>query len=303
MLERDIRFRTTIERFGFGLFAQRLVIEDLLGDIDRCLMTTECLRTTQDTQTGNDRVLAGRSQTMHAVEGLQRTVIIGFVVTDLRHTRSRFLLIRIGVHLREHLILLQRLRTLSETVVRIREVVTRRGAITASGAELRDIIAERNGCFAVIGLHVLHLGGRVEERVLGGRDVHVHTREVLGVLEVLVHVSGLHIECLQGIESGVRLFGSRIFLDRLTIGRDRLLVLMEVTIEHRALQRRFARQSRVRIGRKQLTVRAYCRTLIVLLELGTGNLIDTVIGIVGLGIAADEFTKNGDLIAVLMLQA
>ena len=165
-----------------------------------------------------------------------------------------------------------------------------------------EVVGERDGCFLVCCLHVLHLCCGVEERVLLRRDGHVDLRQILGVSEVLVHVSGLDIQSLQRIERCVSLFGSRVGLYRLAIRRDSLVVLSEVAIEHRALQRSLARYRRMRVRREQLLVGHDCPALVVLLQLRTGDLIDAVIGVVGLGKAFYQVAQHADLLIVLMLQ-
>ena len=118
------------------------------------------------------------------------------------------------------------------------------------------------------------------------RHGHVHLSQVLGVREVLVHVTRLYIQRLQRIQGRVGFFGSRVFLNRLTISGNSLLVLLQVAVQHRALQRSLAGYGRVRIGAQQLLIRTNSGTLVIQLQLRTGNLVQTVIRIIGLGITA-----------------
>ena len=57
------------------------------------------------------------------------------------------------------------------------------------------------------------------------------------------------------------------------------------------------------IGRKQLFVRSDSPAFVILLELRPGNLIESVIGVVGLRIALDEFGQYIHFIAVFMLES
>ena len=265
LIQTNIGFRTYVARFVLRLFAYRLVTQDLVSDIDRRLVTSECLAATQDTQTGYRRVLTVGSQGLHAVESLQSAGIVCLVITQFCHARSRLFLIRVRVHLRQHSIVLQGLRTLTETVIGVGQVIAGGGAITSSGAVLRQIIAEADRRFLVGCLHILHLCRGIQQRVFCRGDIHIHLRQLLGVGQVLIHVTRLHIKRLQRIQSRVCLFRCRIFFDRLTVSDYCLVVLTQVTIKHRTLQRRFACQSRMRIGLEQLLIGRDSTVFIVLL--------------------------------------
>ena len=162
---------------------------------------------------------------MHAVERIQRTRIIRLVIAYLRYAGSRLFLIRVGVHLREDHILRQSLRTLTQAVIRISQVIPCSRAVTSACAVLRQVVRQRDGGFLISCLHILHLGGCIEQRVLCRRDVHIDLREVLRVLEIFIYITCLYIQRLQCIQSRISLFRCRVFLDRLTVSGNSLLVL------------------------------------------------------------------------------
>ena len=199
--------------------------------------------------------------------------------------------------------MLQRFGGLTQAVIRVRQIIARGGAIASAGAVLRDIIGQRNRCLLIRRLHILHFSGGVEQRILLRGDIHIHLRKVLRVRQIFVHIAGFDIECLQRIEGGVGFFGSRIFLYRLAVCGDSLFRLIEVAIQHSALQRRFARERGVGIRGEQLLVGTDSTAFVLLLQLRTGNLIDAVIRIIGLRIALHQVAQHGYLLAVLMLQA
>ena len=240
---------------------------------------------------------------MHPVETVQRTFPVTLVVAYLRYAGSRLFLIGVGIHLRQDDILRQRFGGLTQTVIRIRQIIPRYGAIPSSGAVLGDIIAEADGRFLVRSLHILHLGRGIEKRILCGRHIHIHLRQGLGVGEVFIYIAALHIQRLECIERRVGLFRSRIALYRLAVRSDSLVVLIEIAEEHRPLQTRFARQRGVRISVQQLLIRSDSAPLVVLLQLRTGDLIYAVVRIVGFRVALHEIIQHADLLAVFMLQA
>ena len=303
MAESDIGFRSAVHRFSLGLVAHRRVAQQLLRHVDSRLVAAQLLRAAQDTQTGDSGVLAGGGKGMHAVESVQRTFPVAFVIAYLRYAHGCLFLIRVGVHLRQHRILTQRLRRLAQAVIRIRQIIARGSAIASAGAVLRDIVAQTHRRLLVRRLHILHLGGCIQQRILCRGDVHVHLRQVLRVRQIFIYVAALDIQCLKGVQGGVGLFRSRIFLYRLAVGGYGLVVLSQVTEEHGALQRSLPRQRGVGITAQQLLIGDDSAPLVLLLQLGTGDLIHAVVRIVGFGIAFHQVAQHTDLIAVFMLQA
>ena len=197
LVQRHICFRTSVERFFLRLLAHRRVVQYLFGDVNSSLMASESLAASQNTEPCDGCVLTRRSKRMHPVERIERAAVVLFVVADRRHAHGRFLLVGVGGHIREDFVMLQRLGSLSQTVVRVREVVPRSGTVPSARTETGDIVAERDGRFLIRRLHVLHLRCRINQAVLLRRDGHIHLREVLGVGQIVVHVSLLHVECLQ----------------------------------------------------------------------------------------------------------
>ena len=154
----------------------------------------------------------------------------------------------------------------------------------------------------IIRLHVLHLRRGIEERILLRGDGHVNLRKILRVCHVFIHAPCLHIQCLQRIEGGVRLFRSRIFLNRAAVSDYRIVVHMQVTEDHCAFERSLACQRRMGIGVEQLLISGNSSSLVVQLQLCPCGLIHAIIRIIGFRIALSQFAEHVDFLSVLMLQ-
>ena len=88
LVERNIRLGSAVEGFGLGLIADGCIAQELFGNVDHRLVASQLLGATQDTQSCDGGVLARRSQRMHAVEALQRTFPVAFVIAYLRYAHG-----------------------------------------------------------------------------------------------------------------------------------------------------------------------------------------------------------------------
>ena len=69
-------FGTSVECFRAHLVADWCVTQDLVSDVDGCLVTSQTLRATEYTEAGDLGVLATRGEGVHAIERLHRGGIV-----------------------------------------------------------------------------------------------------------------------------------------------------------------------------------------------------------------------------------
>ena len=291
-----------IQRLLAHIVRHGFVGEYLGGNVNRRLVVAYVVTATQDTQTGDIDLFAVGCLREHSVEIVERGAVILCIITQFRHTHTALLHIRVACDVGQRLVFAQGIGLLTQAVIGIGYIVLCRRAVAAARAVLVEIDCQRRRRTLVVALHVLQFRGGETERVVLGGNLHVHAPELLGISQILVDISVLHIECLQTVQRRIGLFASGIGLYRMLVGGNGFGVLVQVAVEHSPLQRRLAGEVAVRVGLEQLFVRGYRSTLVVQLQLRTRRLVETVVSIVRLRIARYQRAHRIYLLLVFVLQ-